>query len=105
MKGWIAGTRTFDLPMIDSGRGAARAEHAQGKPTQSLIFPSILVYEDNSINRPIPPEAAHRDSSQECETSPRKSGAFVNLRRLNAKVEPSLTYGVSKQKWILAQLK
>ena len=28
-----------------------------------------------------------------------------NLRRLNAKVEPSLTYGVSKQKWILAQLK
>ena len=29
-----------------SGRGAARAEDAQGTPTQSHISPSILVYED-----------------------------------------------------------
>jgi len=29
------------------GRGAARAEDAQGKPTQSRISPSILVHEDN----------------------------------------------------------
>ena len=32
--------------MIDSGRGAARAEDAQGTPTHSHISPSILVYED-----------------------------------------------------------
>ena len=30
-----------------SGRGAARAEDAQGTPTQSQVSPSILVYEDN----------------------------------------------------------
>jgi len=30
----------------DSGRGTARAEDAQGTPTQSHISPSILVYED-----------------------------------------------------------
>ena len=29
-----------------SPRGAARAENAQGKPTQSHMSPSILVYED-----------------------------------------------------------
>ena len=29
-----------------SGRGAARAEDAQGTPTHSHISPSILVYED-----------------------------------------------------------
>ena len=37
--------------MIDSGlagRGAARAEDAQGTPTQSPMSPSILVYEDNT---------------------------------------------------------
>ena len=32
--------------MIDSGRGAARAEDAPGTPTQSHISPSVLVYED-----------------------------------------------------------
>jgi len=32
--------------VIDSGRGAARAEDAQGTPTQSHISPSILVYEE-----------------------------------------------------------
>ena len=32
-----------------SGRGAARAEDAQGTPTQSHISPSKLVYEDNHI--------------------------------------------------------
>ena len=36
---------TFPL-MIDSGRGAATAEDAQGTPIQSHISPSILVYED-----------------------------------------------------------
>ena len=30
------------------GRGAARAENAQGTPTQSHISPSKLVYEDQS---------------------------------------------------------
>ena len=30
-----------------SGRGAARAEDAQGTPTQSHISPTILVYKDN----------------------------------------------------------
>ena len=35
------------LVLIDSGsgRGTARAEDAQGAPTQSHISPSILVYE------------------------------------------------------------
>jgi hypothetical protein len=35
--------------MIDSrlaGRGAARADDAQGTPTQSHVSPSILAYED-----------------------------------------------------------
>ena len=32
--------------MIDSGRGAARAEDAHGTPTQSHVSPSMLVYED-----------------------------------------------------------
>ena len=31
------------------GRGTARAEDAQGTPTQSRIPPSILVYEDNQV--------------------------------------------------------
>ena len=30
------------------GRGTARADDAQGTPTQSRVSPSILVYEDNS---------------------------------------------------------
>ena len=34
--------------MLDSGRGTARAEDAQGTPTQSHISPSILVYEENT---------------------------------------------------------
>jgi len=32
-----------------SGRGAARAEDAQGTPTQSHTSPSILVYEEKTI--------------------------------------------------------
>jgi len=39
------------------GRGAARAEDAQGTPTQSHISPSILVYEDKGskrVRRPWP---------------------------------------------------
>ena len=34
--------------LIDAGRGAARAEDAQGTPTQSHISPSKLVYEDKT---------------------------------------------------------
>ena len=33
-----------------NGRGAARAEDAQGTPTQSHTSPSILVYEDKDTN-------------------------------------------------------
>ena len=40
----------IDSGLVDStdfsGRGTARAEDAQGTPTQSHISPSILVYED-----------------------------------------------------------
>jgi len=32
--------------LVCSGRGTARAEDAQGKPTQSHISPIVLVYED-----------------------------------------------------------
>jgi len=32
--------------VVVSGRGAARAEDAQGTPTQSHVSPSILVYEE-----------------------------------------------------------
>ena len=35
--------------LIDSGRGAARAEDSQGTPTQSHISPSKLVYEDKDL--------------------------------------------------------
>ena len=35
------------------GRGAARAEDAQGTPTLSHISPSILVYEDKSFLTPV----------------------------------------------------
>ena len=41
--GLVGSTNSRDL----SGRGAARAENAQGKPDQSHISPSILAYEDN----------------------------------------------------------
>ena len=32
-----------------AGRGTARAEDAQGTPTQSHVSPSILVYEDTVL--------------------------------------------------------
>ena len=32
-----------------AGKGAARAEDAQGTPTQSHISPAILVYEDKRL--------------------------------------------------------
>ena len=38
--------------MIDSGRGAAKAEDTQGTPTQSHISPSILVYEEKQAVDP-----------------------------------------------------
>ena len=46
---WDSGRRVQGPGLVDlSGRGAARAEDAQGTPTQSHISPSItLVYEDN----------------------------------------------------------
>ena len=37
------------------GRGAARAEDAQGTPTQSDISPSILIYEDYPSTHQVPP--------------------------------------------------
>ena len=41
--------RDFEVNAVDlSGKGAARAEDAQGTPTQSHITPSILVYEDKT---------------------------------------------------------
>jgi len=36
----------IDSGLVGSERGAARAEDAQGTPTQSQVSPSILVYED-----------------------------------------------------------
>jgi len=39
-----------DILRVDlSGRGTARAEDAQGTPTQSHISPSILVYEEKVV--------------------------------------------------------
>ena len=38
--------KTLNIHRAGSGRGAARAEDAEGTPTQSHISPSILVYED-----------------------------------------------------------
>jgi len=35
------------LLVLIAGRGDARAEDAQGTPTQSHISPSVLVYEEN----------------------------------------------------------
>ena len=37
--------------LVDSGRGDARAEYAQGTPTQSHISPSILVDENDRAGR------------------------------------------------------
>jgi len=37
--------------MYTTGRGTARAEDAQGTPTQSHISPSIQVYEENTFKR------------------------------------------------------
>ena len=42
-----AGRKLLLSPM--SGRGAARAEDAQGTPTQSRVSPSILAYEDAPV--------------------------------------------------------
>jgi hypothetical protein len=38
-----------------SGRGAARAEDAQGTPTQGHVSPSSLVYEDTPIGYEVEP--------------------------------------------------
>jgi hypothetical protein len=45
----------FQVKVLDSlrvgfGMGAARAEDAQGTPTQSHISPSILVYEEKALH-------------------------------------------------------
>ena len=42
-----------DLSTRDRGRGTTRAKDTQGTPTQSLIPPSILVYEQNSLRSPL----------------------------------------------------
>ena len=71
----------IDLGLV-SGRGAARAEDAQGTPTQSHISPSILVYEDNvetnstrgELGYPKPP--ASRKSSESF------SAPTVDVRRI-----------------------
>ena len=36
---------------MDSGRGTAKAEDAQGTPTQSHISPSILAYKENPLGK------------------------------------------------------
>jgi hypothetical protein len=38
---------TIDSGLVDPGSGAARAEDAEGTPTQSHISPSVLVYQNN----------------------------------------------------------
>ena len=40
-----------DFHSSNSGRGTARAEDAQGTPTQSHISPSILVYEEKHVKK------------------------------------------------------
>jgi len=44
----------------DFGRGAARAEDAQGTPTQSHTSPSILVYEANLVEMSVYEMSLHR---------------------------------------------
>ena len=47
----LSPTSTCEPPYDDrAGRGAARAEDAQGTPTQSHMSPSILVYEDKRVS-------------------------------------------------------
>jgi len=43
---------TTQLGFTCTGRGAARAEDAQGTPTQKHISPRILVYEESQARRP-----------------------------------------------------
>jgi len=46
----------FRVPCVEFkfyGRGTARAEDAQGTPTQSHISPSILVYEDYLVDHVV----------------------------------------------------
>ena len=40
--------RRVEVDRLRVGRGAARAEDAEGTPTQSHVSPSILVYEVNT---------------------------------------------------------
>ena len=53
---WVRGTSlrpsTGDKTQDLSGRGTARAEDAQGTPTQRHISPSILVDEDKKPGSP-----------------------------------------------------
>ena len=41
----------IDSGLVGSGRGTARAENAQGTPTQSHISPSVLVHEEQPLDR------------------------------------------------------
>ena len=47
--------------VIDSGRGATRADDAQGTPTQSYMSPSILVHEDNEQSPSTPQRRGRRE--------------------------------------------
>ena len=80
-----------------SGRGAARAEDAQGTPTQSHISPSILVYEDKH-----PSTLERKAALADCCPVDTLSGRFPlqercpprqksRVERLKANVEPLLT--------------
>ena len=80
----------IDSGWIGSGRGAARAEVAQGIPTQSHVSPSMLVCEDKSASNPHhvysytkknPARVSHRPCTNEARTDhSRQKGAYSETR-------------------------
>jgi hypothetical protein len=52
-------------------RGAARAEDAQGTPTQSHVSPIILVYEDSGFPLGLNPESNKKIKSSNLDPKPR----------------------------------
>ena len=50
----VSGFRAWDF----SGRGAARAEDAQGTPAQSLVSPRLLAFEDSGVAATMRAKAA-----------------------------------------------
>jgi len=68
----------IDSGLVGSGRGAARAEDAQGTPTPSQTSPRILVYEEKKTSRQ--PERAVRASSYLTEMcSDSEVGSYLRL--------------------------